>query len=319
MLYRRHLRIKALQSLYAYYSGGEESITLGEKHLLQSINKVYELFVSQVSFLRELKFFADNLSEDRKKKFYPTEDDLNPNRKFINNRVLAFIDNNIDFQKKEELYKINWSEHQDVVRKFYNTLAEYDFFKNYMTSGKDSLEDDKKLIIKLIDRVLADFDLLRSLYAEKSVYLIDAYDLVNIIMIKFVDTINDKYSENTPLPPILKTEFDRVNTDLEFVKTLYRKVILNNDELDEMIKPKTKNWEYDRIPMMDLILIKMAITEFIYMKEVPVKVSLNEYIELAKYFSVAKSKTFINGVLDNLIKDLKEQGKIKKLGQGMVE
>jgi len=319
MLYRRHLRIKALQALYAFYSGGQEDIVSGEKQLLLSINKLYELFIYQLSFLHELKRFAENRIEENKKKFYPTEEELSPNMKFVNNRVLNFLDTNKDFLRKEELFKINWADEDEIVRKFYNKLFASDFFKNYMESRHNNLDDDKKLIIKIVDRLMATDELLQSFYQEKSVYYVDGYDLVTILLIKFTDTVSKKSTEDSFLPTLLKTENEPVNSDLEFVRKLYRKVILNNDKYDAMIQPRTKNWEYDRIPMLDLILIKMALTEFEFMDEVPVKVSLNEYIELAKYFSITKSKTFVNGVLDKLIDELKAEGRIKKLGRGMID
>ncbi len=319
MLYRRHLRIRALQALYAHYSSGQENLVIGEKQLMLSINKVYELFIYQLSFLNQVQLFAADLFEDRKKKHIPTEEDLNPNLKFINNKVLVYLENNFDFRRKEELYKINWADEKDIIRRFYKKLIEFDFYKSYMKSGENTLEEDKKFMVKLIDLVLSKFGLLSSFYEEKSVYFTDTYDLVNILLIKFADTLKAKANENSLLPPLLKTENDAINTDLEFVKKLYRKVVLNNEEYDNIIKPKTKNWEYDRIPLMDLILIKMAITEFLYMSEVPVKVTLNEYIELSKYFSIEKSKIFINGVLDILIRDLNKEGKIKKVGQGMID
>lgn len=318
MLYRRHLRIKALQSLYSYFSGGHEDIVAGEKQLILSINKVYELFIYQLSFLSEVKRFAESRFEERKKKFYPTDEDLNPNLRFVNNRVMLYLEENKDLRSKEELYKINWADEQDMVRTFYLKLSDADFFKAYMGKDQTSIEDDKKLMLKIIDRVLADDELLQSYYAERSVYYDDGYDLVNILLIKFTDLFGKKSNEDTKLPPLLKTEKDAVNTDLEFVRKLYRKVILNNGGLDDLIKPKTINWEYDRIPMLDLILIKMALTEFEFMEEVPIKVTLNEYIELAKYFSISKSRTFINGVLDKLIGELKEEGRIKKVGKGMI-
>ncbi len=318
MLYRRHLRIKALQSLYAYYTGGQEDLITGEKQLLSSINKIYELFIYQISFLYEVKRFAENRIEENKKKFYPTEEDLNPNPKFVNNRFFKYLETNKDFLKKEELYKVNWADEQELVRKFYHLLQDSTFYKNYMENDVSNLEEDKKLMIKIIDRLLAPFDLLQSLYSEKSVYYTDGYDLVNILLIKFVDILSKKSNEDTKMPPILKTENDRINSDLEFVKKLYRKVIVNNDEYDNLIKPNTRNWEYDRIPLLDLILIKMAITEFQYMNEVPVKVTLNEYIEITKYFSVIKSKTFINGILDKLIQELKDAGKVKKIGKALI-
>ncbi len=319
MLYRRHLRIKALQALYSFYTGGTEDLVEGEKELLNSINKIYELFVWQLSFMVEVKRFATVRMEENKKKFYPTEEELNPNLKFINNRVLNYIEENKDFQKKESLLKINWKDQEDMVLKFYKEMREADYFKKYMSNGQSGLQDDKNFIIKLIDLQLSKYSLLQSFYEEKSVYFSDGYDLVTILLIKFTDTLSVKHNELSPLPGIYKTGTSQTNDDKEFLKKLYRKVILENDSFDEVLKARTKNWDYDRIPLMDLLLLKMAMVELTEMPTVPIKVTLNEYIELAKYFSTAKSKTFVNGVLDKLIRDFKEEGKIKKLGRGLVE
>jgi len=188
-----------------------------------------------------------------------------------------------------------------------------------MNNGKDSLEDDKLFMIKFVDLQLSRYDLLRSFYEEKSVYFTDGYDLVTILLIKFVDTLSNKNDELSSLPEIYKVSPAQSNDDKDFLRKLYRKVILENDELDEILKSRTKNWDYNRIPLMDLLLLKMAIVELTEMPTVPVKVTLNEYIELAKYFSTSKSKTFVNGVLDKLIRNFNEDGKIKKLGRGLVD
>ena len=319
MLYRRHLRIKALQALYSFYTGGTDDLVKGEKELLNSISKVYELFIWQLSFMVEVKRFAAIRLEENKKKFYPTEEDLNPSLKFVNNRVLNYIEDNKDFQRKEELFKVNWAGEQNMIRKFNKEMRESDYFGKYMKNGKDSLEDDKLFMIKFVDLQLSHFDLLHSFYEEKSVYFSDGYDLVAILLIKFVDMLSDKNDELSLLPEIYKASPAQSNDDKEFLRKLYRKVILDEDELNEILKSRTKNWDYGRIPLMDLLLLKMAIVELTEMPTVPIKVTLNEYIELAKYFSTSKSKTFVNGVLDKLIRDFKEEGKIKKLGRGLVE
>jgi len=319
MLYRRHLRIKALQALYSFYTGGSDDLVKGEKELLNSISKVYELFIWQLSFMVEVKRFAAIRLEENKKKFYPTEEDLNPNLKFVNNRVLNYIENNKDFQRKEELYKVNWAGEQNMIRKFNKEMRESEYFEKYMNNKKDSLEDDKLFMLKFVDLQLSRFDLLRSFYEEKSVYFTDGYDLVNILLIKFVDTLSNKNDELSALPEIYKASPAQSNDDKDFLRKLYRKVILENDELNEILKNRTKNWDYNRIPLMDLLLLKMAIVELTEMPTVPVKVTLNEYIELAKYFSTTKSKTFVNGVLDKLIRNFNEDGKIKKLGRGLVD
>ena len=319
MLYRRHLRIKVLQALYSWYTGNTDDLGSGEKQLLQSVNKIYELFIWQLSFILELRRFADVRMEENKQKFYPTDDDLKPRLNFIQNQVLLELEQNLDFKRKDAAFKTNWGSEEGIVRKFFNELKEKDFYNAYLLNEKLSLEDDKHFLIKLVDLLLADFDLLKSFYEEKNVHYTDGYDLVNILLIKFIDTFSTGFISGSLLPDIYKSENGSGEEDMQFLKRLYRHVITRDEELTEILKLKTNNWDYDRVPMMDIILLKMAIIEFQEMETVPVKVTLNEYIELAKYFSTPNSKTFVNGVLDRLIREFKEEGKIKKIGRGLVE
>ncbi|MBE0650595.1 MAG: transcription antitermination factor NusB [Bacteroidales bacterium] len=319
MLYRRHLRIKALQALYSWYSGGFESLPVGEKQLLKSIDKLYELFVYQLSFLVEVRRFTLVRIEENKNKYFPTEEDLNPNLKFVNNRVLTLLDDNRDFLKKEEVLKVNWSQEQEMFLKFYHLLRNSDFYAKYLSETEDSLEEDKKFVIKVIDRLMLDFEILRSYYDEKDMYFTEGYDLTNILLVNFVDSITTKFTVDSSLPGIYKTSGQKVNDDEYFARTLFRKVILNDDEYSKIVEGKTKNWDYDRIPLIDVILLKMAIVELLEMNTIPVKVTMNEYIELAKYFSTAKSKIFINGVLDKLISEFKTDERIKKTGRGLID
>ncbi len=319
MLYRRHLRIKVLQSLYSWYSGGNKDLPSGERELFKSIDKLYDLFIYQLSFLLAVKDFALLRIEQNKKKFYPTEEDLHPNLKFVENKALQLIENNHDFQKKVEKLKISWNGEEEMLLKFYKKLREADFYKKYMADPQQTLEEDKKLLIKVVDRLIQDFDLLRSYYDEKNVYFAEGYDLCGVLLIKFLDNLSAGFTPEKSMPGIYSTEHQKTNDDKLFVQKLYRKVILNDEELTEIIRGKSKSWDYERIPKMDVILLKMAIIELREMPTIPVKVTLNEYIELAKHFSTPKSKTFINGVLDKLIIEMKADGQIKKEGRGLIE
>ncbi len=319
MLYRRHLRIKVLQALYSWYSGSNNDLPSGEKQLFQSIDKLYELLIFQLSFLLEVKDFALVRMEKNKTKYFPTKDDLNPNQKFVNNKALKLLEENKDFQKKVQTLKINWKQEENMVLMFYKILREADFYKKYMADEHASLEEDKKFLIKVVDRLMQDFDLLMSFYDEKSVYYAEGYDLCGVLLVKFIDNLSVKFTAEAAMPGIYSTDGKKVNDDKLFVQKLYRKVILSNEELGEIIREKSKSWDYDRIPMLDVILLKMAIVELKEMPTIPVKVTLNEYIELAKYFSTPKSKTFINGVLDKLIVEFKAAGAIKKTGRGLIE
>jgi transcription antitermination protein NusB len=319
MLYRRHLRIRVLQALYAYYSDGSADLSAGERELLKGINKLYELFIYQLSFLLEIKRFAEQRAEENKLKFYPTADDLDPNMKFINNKVLTLLENNRDFQRKENAFKVNWGEESEMIRKYYTILRESNFFLKYMKSTKNTFSEDKKLMLLIINKILTDADLLKSFYEEKSVYFVDGYDIVVLLLIKFFEVITPEFGKESLLPDIYTTENKAPDEDESFVKKLYRKTILHNEENTLLLASKTSNWEYDRIPLLDVILLKMAIVELQEMETIPVKVTLNEYIELAKYFSTPNSKTFVNGVLDRLINEFRDQGKINKLGRGLVD
>ncbi len=319
MLYRRHLRIKAFQELYAWYSGNSTDIIKAEKQLLQSINKLYELFIYQLSFLIEVKRFAKIRMEENKKKFYPTEDDLNPNLKFIENKVLQLLEDNDDFNKKEKLYKINWGDQQEMIRKFYRLLLSSKFYHEYMNNKARSLNEDKTFLIKTVDRLISDFELLHFFYEEKSIYYTDGYDLIIVLLIKFLDSFPNNFNSMSKLPNIYNPTINKKDEDELFLKKLFRQTILTDEESTIILRKKTQNWDYDRVPLSDLILLKMAIVELKQMETIPVKVTLNEYIELSKYFSTSKSKTFVNGVLDKLIHEFKEQGQINKSGRGLIE
>jgi len=319
MLYRRHLRIKVLQSLYSWYIGGIDDAIKGEKQLLESIDKLHDLFLYQLSFLVEIKRFAEIRIEENKQKFYPTDDDLNPKLKFIENSVLTNLEQNNNFILSESKLKINWTDQQDMILKFYNLLKSKEFYKKYISDENTSIDSDKRLILKIVEKLIPDFELLKHYYEEKSVYFTDGYDLVNLLLIKFIENFSNKFNTQTALPGIYKPSVKGVNEDRDFVKKLFRQVLRNDESLIEELKVRTKNWEFERIPLMDTILLKMAIIELQEMETVPVKVTLNEYIELAKYFSTKNSKVFVNGVLDRLIREFKEEDKIKKTGRGLVE
>lgn len=319
MLYRRHLRIKVLQSLYSWHTGGIDDVIQGEKQLLESIDKLHELFIYQLSFLVAIAQFAKIRVEENKKKFYPTEEDLNPNLRFVENKVLTSIAQNNNFILSKNKLKINWEDQSDLVLKFYNILKLKDLYVKYLTADNLSLDNDKRFLIKVVDKLLSEFELLRAYYEEKSVYFTDGYDLVTILVIKFIDNYSPKFNSQTMLPGIYKPNVKGINEDRDFVRKLYKHVIRNEEELVNELKVRTKNWEFERIPIMDVILLKMAIIELQEMETIPIKVTLNEYIELAKYFSTSKSKVFVNGVLDKLIREFKEKGKINKTGRGLLE
>lgn len=318
MLSRRHLRIKVLQAVYAFIQNGNSDLADGEKQLLLSIEKIGEIIIHQLSFLIEMRDFAATRIEENKKKFFPTEEDLAPNMKFVDNAVLRQLEDNREFRRRHDKLKINWSEEQGMVRKGYLALRDSAFYQKYMRLTEKNFELDREVLVKLIKKILLDYELLEYYFESKSVYwAFDAYHTANILLMKMLKMLDGSEDENWALPPIIDSNGE--GEDREFMIKLFHKTILNSDKYGSMIDDKARNWELDRIALMDTILIKMALAELCEFPTIPVKVTLNEYIDISKYYSSAKSKVFINGILDKLIVDLKENKMIKKAGRGLLE
>jgi N utilization substance protein B len=299
---------------------GPESMNSGEKQLLVSLDKLYELYIRQLSLLIEVSDFARRRIEENKLKFLPTEEDLHPNTRFIDNRFITQLANNRDFLKKSHSFKISWADEEELIRKLYNTLRESDFFISYMDGPEPSYNEDKELAENIFNRIFAESELLQSFFEERSIYWSDDFEISLIMLQKTIKGFRADHDEYTALPALLKDEHDADGSeDLDFVKNLYRKTIIHSEEFNTIIADKAQNWELDRIALMDILLLKMAMTEFIDFPSVPVKVTLNEYIELAKSFSTPKSKIFINGILDKLIVEFKANGKLVKSGRGLME
>lgn len=320
MINRTSLRIKVLQAIYAYLESGEDNPEKGVNHLMESIDKMKDLFVWQLSFLIETKRFAENRIEENKRKNFPTEEDLNPNMRYVNNRIIGLLENNKDLSKEEQRLKINWADHQDIVRGYYNMMRNTEEYKIYMTEDVDNFDHDKKFIVTMITEYFAELEVLQDFYEEKSIFFVDDYHLVSAMLLKFINNMKPSFNETSSLPSVYKTEKDEINNK-DFVKTLFRETISHNEEYNKMIGDNVneKKWEKERVCVMDMIILKMAITEFLRIPYIPVKVSMNEYIEISKYFSTPKSKIFINGILDKVLKKLKEDNAIHKKGAGLVE
>jgi len=318
MLSRRHLRIKVLQAIYAFVQSESTDLVKSEKTLLISIDKIHELIIHQLSFLLEMKDFGVNRIEKSKTKFFPTEEDLDPNMRFVENKVLLQLEDNRAYRKFHGKLKINWADEQDMVRKTYLAMHEKPFFQKHMNDPKNSYEHDRELLVKLVKKLLIEDELLEYYYENRSIFwAFDSYFTGNVLLMKYLKSLNESDDEYAEIPQIFKR--DEEDEDKKFMIDLFRKTIINTANYEELIDEKAKNWEFERIALMDTILIKMALAELLEFPSVPIKVTLNEYIDISKYYSSEKSKVFINGLLDKLIVDLKEKNLIKKTGRGLLE
>ncbi|MCR5013748.1 MAG: transcription antitermination factor NusB [Bacteroidales bacterium] len=306
-----------MQQIYAFHQSQEKDELAAERRLLNRVDDLYGLFIRQLSFWVEVKFFAERRIEENMHKNFPTEEDLNPNRRFVNNRVLNVLEANADLQNLIQKYKISWADDRDdFIRAFYNRLREYPEYVEYMQSEKDSFALDKKLILDVIDNHMAEDDLLYSFYADKDLDYNSDYQLGLFLLWKFINEMDASFDANTKLPPAYKTENEESNDDKRFVVKLFRDTLKNSDTYMEWVKANISNWDYDRIALMDKIIIFMALTEFCEFHDIPVKVTINEYIEISKFYSTPDSRRFVNGILDKLAEQLTEEGKLVKTGRG---
>lgn len=310
MISRRLLRIKGLHILYSYLkSEGNDSLKY-EKELDFSINKSYDLYFLFFKLLLEVKDYAINRIELAKTKRIPTREDLNPNMRFVANKVIKQIESSEVFEKHIEKQKLNWIKYPELVKNVYNSLVETDGYKSYMNAEKLDYKEDKKFIIYFFSH-LVDSDLLYQSIEEQSIYWNDDIEFVLSMNIKTIQHL--KFSnESISLLPLYKNQEDAL-----FAKKLFRNAVANHQENAKMIEANITNWDVERIAQIDLIIMEMALTEILCFPSIPIKVSLNEYIELSKFYSTDKSSFFINGVLDKIVNLLKKDNKINKTGRGL--
>jgi N utilization substance protein B len=314
MLNRRHLRIKVLQALYAYFQSNDENYRHTENELMQSVERIYDLYISYILTFPELKGLAEHRMDESKKKMRPTEEDLNPNLKFVDNKLIALIEENKELRRISEERKVNWvgDEHQEMLRKILLTIRESEVYIQHMNDEARDFESDKMFVLDLFKAEIANSEIFYNYLEEKSIHWMDDIDLTCSMVLKTLKQAVE--GEKLEILPLYKPNDD----EQEFIRELLRKTISLNSENEKLIDDLTQNWELDRIAKMDIILMKMAITELQIFNNIPTKVTLNEYIEISKFYSTPKSNGFINGILDKAIDRLTADKKIKKIGRGLV-
>lgn len=314
MLNRRHLRIKVLQSLYAYFQSEDKDYTVAERELFEAIDRIYDLYVYLLLTFAEVKLQAERRIEENKKKIRPKEEDLNPNLKFVSNRIIDQLERSESLRRASEDAKINWlgDENQEMFRKMFLTIRDSETYFEHMENGAEGYEEDRAFAIDLFKNELANFNLLYNFFEEKSIHWLDDIDLACSMVIK---TIKGFEADDNQVEIMLL--YKDKEDEQEFVRSLFRETIRQNEENEALIDELTSNWELDRIARMDVLLMKMAIAELKVFKSIPTKVTLNEYIEISKFYSTPKSNGFINGILDKAIARLEKDGVIVKIGRGL--
>jgi len=302
-----------MQSLYAFHSSPDQTINLAEKELFFSINKSYDLYHLLLQLLVDIRKYAQFRIEQNLNKKIPSQQDLNPNLKFVDNEILIKISENEALAKYLEKSKLSWINNPELIKKLYTELVESEAYCDYMKHETKSISEDRNLIEYFLTDIVANSDDLYGILEEQSIYWNDDVEYVVSMIIKTLRKIKNSTNSSMSLLPLYKDE-----EDLEFTKTLFRKSVLNSKEYRDIIKKHLRNWDLDRIAFIDVLIMEMALCEFINFPSIPSKVSLNEYIDLARFYSTEKSRTFINGILDKILKSLKDEGKISKTGRGLV-
>ena len=313
MLSRRLLRIKILQSLYAHYKAGDVSLEPSEKQMFFSIRKAYDLYHYLFFLILEIAGYFETHIDLASKKKMPTFDDLNPNTRFINNRLIEQIDSNQHLKSYLEEIKLSWVNYPELIRKLCNSIQELEEYQVYMDGEKADYESDKKIVSKIYSNCILVSEELHQCLEEQSIFWNDDVEFIISMILKTIKQFKFSSGAETPLMPMYRGEEDK-----QFVKKLFRKAIKNNEEYISLIGKYTKNWEVERIAFMDILIMQLCVAEIVEFQDIPTKVSFNEYLEISKYYSTPKSSHFINGILDKIIYELKKDKIIVKKGRGLV-
>lgn len=312
MISRRLLRIKVLKELYGYMKAQNTSLPNAEKELALSIRKTYDLYHYLFYFLPSLQTYAQNRIDLGRQKHRPTKEELQPNTRFVENAVIQQISENSDLLRHANQNTVQLQEAAPIIRKMYNTIVERDYYKAYMARSSNSYEDDRNLVIDILTFEFEGYEDLDILLEEQSIYWTDEMEFVVGMIIRTVKNIRPE--RPFKLLPLFKN-FD----DEEFAKRLFRHALINYGKYNELIGEFTPNWDVERIAFMDIVILVIAIAELLEFPDIPVKVTLDEYIDLARFYSTSNSNTFVNGVLDKLVQDFKSKNLLQKQGIGLIE
>jgi len=312
MINRRHIRVKVMQSVYAMIKSYDDDVLKEEKFIKHSIKRMFDLYVLLLDLLVEVQKLAEEKQKISKKKYLATKEDLSPNRKFVENKLIKKIAESTSLTLYKEAQNLdNWSKDDEYIKIIWDLLQNSDLFSDYLNSSEDSFNSDKDFLVAFFKEIVAPNVKLAEYFEGENITWVDDIPFVNTWVVRSLS--KQKSSNAFKLGSLYKNQDDE-----DFVSDLFKKVILNHHSFENDIRIHTPNWETDRIADMDMILIKMGVCEFLNFPFIPTKVSINEYIEIAKDYSSEKSGYFVNGVLDKLSREFLKDKKIVKVGRGLL-
>lgn len=305
MINRVLIRLKVVQIVYAYYQNGGKNLDTAEKELFFSLSKAYDLYNYLLLFIVEITRYAAKRIDTAKHKLAPTPEELNPNMKFVENRFVAQLETNKQLNDYVASQKKAWDE--DFIKRIFEQIQNSDIYKEYMQAETSSYEDDREFWRKLYKTIIYENAEIDEHLEDISLYWNDDKEIVDTFVLKTIKRFDPKNGEKQELLPEFKDEEDK-----EFARRLFRRTILNEDYYRHLVSDNSRNWKLDRVALMDIVIMQIALAEILSFPNIPVSVSLNEYVEIAKLYSTPKSGGFVNGTLDGIVNQLKKDNKLTK-------
>jgi len=314
MLNRRHIRIKVLQILFAYYNEEKPDAARYEKMLFESVDRFRELYISLMGVMVEMHQLAIEKIEMGMQKRLPSHEDLHPNTRFVTNEILRILAHSRSLAEGMRYNHLKWTDNPELVKKIFKGLMETEDYQEYMQATERGFEYDKELVLRIFKKFIINHEDIQEFMEDQGIYWNDDLDLAASMVLRTIKSIKAN-DEDVNFLPLWKDGDDEEG----YCRNLFRKTLAMGTDHEKEISGYTKNWEVERIATMDMVILKMALTEALFFENIPVKVTMNEYIELAKYYSTPKSAQFVNGILDQVIPKWQKEGKIKKVGRGLIE
>ena len=307
MINRALIRLKILQIVYAYYQNGGKNLDTAEKELFFSLSKAYDMYNYLLALMVEITKQAERKMNAAKNKLLPTAEELYPNTKFVNNRFIAQLEVNEQLNDFTTSQNKTWSNEEDFIKRLFDKIQESDIYKEYMSTETSSYEEDQELWRKIYKKIIFNNEELDQVLEDLSLYWNDDKEIVDTFVLKTIKRFEEKNGAKQELLPEFKDEEDK-----DFARRLFRRTILNADYYRDLINENTRNWDLERVAFMDIVIMQIALAEILSFPNIPVSVSLNEYVEIAKLYSTPKSGAFINGTLDGIVKQLQKDNKLTK-------
>jgi N utilization substance protein B len=307
MINRVLIRLKIVQIVYAFYQNGGKNLDTAEKELFFSLSKAYDMYNYLLLLMVEITKQAERKQSAAKNKLLPTAEELYPNTKFVDNRFIAQLEVNKQLLEFSETQKKTWENESEFVKRLCEKIMDSDIYKEYMASETSSYEEDRELWRKIYKRIIFNNDELDQVLEDQSLYWNDDKEIVDTFVLKTIKRFDEKSGAKQELLPEFKDEEDQ-----DFARRLFRRTILNAEYYRHLISENTRNWDLDRVALMDIIIMQIALAEILSFQNIPVSVTLNEYVEIAKLYSTPKSGSFINGTLDGIVNALKKENKLTK-------